>query len=263
MAIEIRQEEHGDVRLLALSGRLDTETSADLELALQDLKDAGATRFVIDLGEIGYVSSAGLRVLLALAKQLDGGRGSLKLCALNDAVRQVFDVAGFSRMFAIFPNRDVALGAAAKAPAKAAEPAKTTEPAKAAELAKAPPRSEAPLRAEAPAKVPPARPEAPAKAEAPPSPAPVPGPSELTRQATALLGAEQASPTAAPETAALARSAAELLGAVGKEKAAAKVRPEKPKAEPAPKPAAEAPKPAEPAETSGVLGKFRNLFGKK
>jgi anti-anti-sigma factor len=129
MAIEIRQEEVGEVRVLALSGRLDTETSADLELALQDLQGAGAKHFVIDLGDIGYVSSAGLRVLLALAKQLDGGRGSLKLCALNEAVRQVFDVAGFSRMFAIFPDRDAALGASAPlAPAPArVPPAKAQE----------------------------------------------------------------------------------------------------------------------------------------
>jgi len=115
MAIEIRQEEQGDVRILALSGRLDTETSADLELALQDLQAAGANQFLIDMADIGYVSSAGLRVLLALAKQLEGGRGALKLCALNDSVKQVFDVAGFSRLFAIFPDRAAALGAAAPA----------------------------------------------------------------------------------------------------------------------------------------------------
>ena len=115
MAIEIRQEEQGDVRILALSGRLDTETSADLELALQDLQAAGANQFLIDMADIGYVSSTGLRVLLALAKQLEGGRGALKLCALNDSVKQVFDVAGFSRLFAIFPDRAAALGAAAPA----------------------------------------------------------------------------------------------------------------------------------------------------
>jgi stage II sporulation protein AA (anti-sigma F factor antagonist) len=118
MAIEIRQEEQGDVRILALSGRLDTETSADLELALADLQAAGANRFVIDMADIGYVSSAGLRVLLALAKQLEGSRGSVRLCSLNDAVKQVFDVAGFSRMFAIFPDRDTALGAQSAAKPK-------------------------------------------------------------------------------------------------------------------------------------------------
>lgn len=109
MAFAIEQEQQGAVRILALSGRLDTETSADLELALQDLQAAGANHFLIDMAEIGYVSSAGLRVLLALAKQLDGGRGSLRLCELNAAVMQVFDVAGFSKLFSIYPTRTAAL----------------------------------------------------------------------------------------------------------------------------------------------------------
>jgi anti-anti-sigma factor len=164
VSIEIRQEEHGEVRVLALSGRLDTETSADLELALQDLQAAGASHFVIDLAEIGYVSSAGLRVLLALAKQLDGGRGSLKLCALNDAVKQVFDVAGFSRMFAIFPNRDAALGAAAPA---AAVPAKAPESALAKRAAALLGASES-------------------------SAAPDPASADLARTAARLLGSEKA-----------------------------------------------------------------------
>src|SRR5262249_26979224 len=68
---------------------------------------------------IGYVSSAGLRVLLATAKQLDGGRGVLRLCRLNGTVQEVFDVAGFSRMFAIFPTREAALGAPPPGGAKA------------------------------------------------------------------------------------------------------------------------------------------------
>jgi anti-sigma B factor antagonist len=115
MAFAIQQEQQGAVRILALSGRLDTETSADLELALADLQAAGATHFLIDMAEIGYVSSAGLRVLLALAKQLDGGRGSLRLCGLNAAVMQVFDVAGFSKLFLIYPTRDAALSGHAEA----------------------------------------------------------------------------------------------------------------------------------------------------
>jgi len=109
MAIEIEQEQLGTLRILALAGRLDTETAADLELALQDLLGAGERSFLIDLADIGYVSSAGLRVLLSLAKQLDGGKGSLRLCGLNAAVTQVFDVAGFSKLFAIFPDRAAAL----------------------------------------------------------------------------------------------------------------------------------------------------------
>lgn len=109
MGLEIRQDEEGAIRVLALKGRLDTETASDLELTLQDLLGAGERYFLLDLSGIGYVSSAGLRVLLGLAKKLDGGKGTLRLCGLNAAVRQVFDVAGFGKLFAIFANRDAAL----------------------------------------------------------------------------------------------------------------------------------------------------------
>ena len=67
MALGIRQDESDTIRVLTLSGRLDTETAADLELAMQDLLGAGERDFLIDLGGIGYVSSAGLRVRCAAA----------------------------------------------------------------------------------------------------------------------------------------------------------------------------------------------------
>jgi anti-anti-sigma factor len=114
LAIQITQELQGSTRIMALAGRLDTETAADVELALQDLLAAGERNYLFDLSGIGYVSSAGLRVLLSLAKKLDGGKGDLRLCGLNASVRQVFDIAGFSKLFAIFPNRDAALGQAPK-----------------------------------------------------------------------------------------------------------------------------------------------------
>ena len=109
MAIEIRQEQEGPFKVLALSGRLDTETAVDVELSLQDLLAVGERQFIIDLAGIGYVSSAGLRVLLSLAKQLDGGKGTLRLCGLNASVKQVFDVAGFSKLFTIIADRATAL----------------------------------------------------------------------------------------------------------------------------------------------------------
>ena len=93
MALEIGSETHGDFRVLKLAGRLDTETSADFELAAHDLTAAGEKRFIVDLGGISYVSSAGLRVLLALAKQMSSGGGELRLCGLAPSVRQVFDLS--------------------------------------------------------------------------------------------------------------------------------------------------------------------------
>jgi anti-anti-sigma factor len=117
VGLDIAQEQQDALRILALRGRLDTDTSADLELAVQDLLGAGARDFLIDLGGVSYVSSAGLRVLLALAKQLEGSKGRLRLCSLSPPVLQVFEVAGFSKLFAILKDRSAAVGTSAGKPA--------------------------------------------------------------------------------------------------------------------------------------------------
>lgn len=136
MALEIRDESVGDVLVLDLKGRLDTDTSADLELAVQDLLQTGARDFIINLAGVGYVSSAGLRVLLMLGKGVDG-KGSLRLAGLNPTVRQVFDVAGFTQLFTILPDREAAL--AQKIKTSASKPAASkSESAKPAEQKPAP-----------------------------------------------------------------------------------------------------------------------------
>lgn len=107
--MEIGQEQIGAVQVLTPVGRLDTDSAADFELAVQDLQAAGAKHFVVDFGKVNYVSSAGLRVLLSLAKTVDGGAGSLRVCGLNAQVKQVFDVAGFTKLFQMYAERKAAL----------------------------------------------------------------------------------------------------------------------------------------------------------
>lgn len=109
MALEIGSETQGEFRILRLVGRLDTETSADFELAAHDFTTAGDRRFVVDLAGISYVSSAGLRVLLALAKQTEAQGGALRLSGLSHGVRQVFELSGFSKLFSISPDVSGAL----------------------------------------------------------------------------------------------------------------------------------------------------------
>lgn len=107
--MDIESENHGQVLLLRPDGRLDTETAGELELALHDAFESGRRHFILDLTRISYVSSAGLRVLLALAKKLDGDIGTLRLAALNASVKQVFDIAGFTSLFDIRANHKAAL----------------------------------------------------------------------------------------------------------------------------------------------------------
>jgi anti-anti-sigma factor len=132
--MDIGSENHGQVLLLRPEGRLDTETAGELELALHDAFESGRRHFVLDLARISYVSSAGLRVLLALAKKLDGDIGSLRLAALNASVKQVFDIAGFTTLFDIRSNHKAALDKHPFAAATTSAPAPGTMVSTAASL---------------------------------------------------------------------------------------------------------------------------------
>ncbi len=71
--------------------------------------DAGTSKILINFAALEYISSAGLRVLLATAKKLKASGGDLKICSLNDTVQEVFDISGFSSILAVSANREEAL----------------------------------------------------------------------------------------------------------------------------------------------------------
>ena len=79
---------------LALEGRLDTTTAPQLETELKTaLADADSICF--DFEKLEYISSAGLRVLLAVHKQMKD-KGGMELCHVNEAIMEVFEVTGFT-----------------------------------------------------------------------------------------------------------------------------------------------------------------------
>lgn len=78
----------------ALEGRLDTTTAPELEQALKVDMD-GADELTLDFSKLDYISSAGLRVLLAAHKAM-GAKGGMKVTNANEMVREVFDVTGFA-----------------------------------------------------------------------------------------------------------------------------------------------------------------------
>jgi stage II sporulation protein AA (anti-sigma F factor antagonist) len=107
--MEIQEGRSGDVLVVTPRGRVDSTTSGDLEQRLLDLLGSGQRRLVLDLAGIEYISSAGLRVLLVVAKRLKTAQGDLVLCALTPAVRQVFELAGFLSIFQLEDSREAAL----------------------------------------------------------------------------------------------------------------------------------------------------------
>lgn len=106
--LDIQDTESAGARVLQLSGRLDTNTSTALDRHCAERVGLDA-RVAVDLAGVDYVSSAGLRVFLMLAKKLQKGGGKLVLCGLAPAVREVFDIAGFSRILDLADGREAAL----------------------------------------------------------------------------------------------------------------------------------------------------------
>jgi anti-anti-sigma factor len=101
--MEIHEQLQGNVLVLEPVGRLDSLTCREFDTRLlAALNGSGAV--VVDCTKLDYISSAGLRVLLVAAKQNRATGGRLALAALRDNLREVFDISGFSAIFAIHPT---------------------------------------------------------------------------------------------------------------------------------------------------------------
>ena len=97
------------VKVLAFEGRLDTQTSPDAQQQLTRLIEEGGTKILVNLEKLDYISSAGLRILLIVAKQLKTADGELRVCGLNDVVKEVFDISGFDMILPISASESEAL----------------------------------------------------------------------------------------------------------------------------------------------------------
>jgi anti-sigma B factor antagonist len=97
------------VTVVRFEGNLDTNTAPEAQDHLNGLASEGAAKILVDFEHLDYISSAGLRVLLATAKKLRGVGGNLRLCTLNETVAEVFEISGFSTIFAVFPSEAEAL----------------------------------------------------------------------------------------------------------------------------------------------------------
>jgi len=107
--MEINQTIVNNIPVVAVIGRIDATTSRDLETALNDLIDQNQADIVLDLGGVEYISSVGLRVMLAALKKVRPKKGDVKLVSLQPFVREVFEITGFTKLFSIYPTQGEAL----------------------------------------------------------------------------------------------------------------------------------------------------------
>ena len=106
--MKLTNSEKNGYRVIKFEGSLDTGTSPAVEKEINELIDQGTLKFVFNFEKTKYMSSSGLRVLLATAKKLKG-KGELKISNLNEVIEEVFDVSGFSSILNVYKTEEEAL----------------------------------------------------------------------------------------------------------------------------------------------------------
>ncbi len=96
--MKIDKNLEGNNLTITLEGRLDTNTAPDLEKEIESLD--GVENLIFDLKKLEYISSAGLRIILALQKIMNN-QGNMTIKNVNDDVKEVFEITGFSEILDI------------------------------------------------------------------------------------------------------------------------------------------------------------------
>ncbi|MBO4300187.1 MAG: STAS domain-containing protein [Desulfovibrio sp.] len=109
--MDITATQDNECAILALSGRMDATTAIEFDNAAQAAMNDGLTRILVDMKDLVYMSSAGLRSLLSLAKTMKIKQGRLCFCCLQPMVAEVFRISGFDRMLSVHTDREAGLAA--------------------------------------------------------------------------------------------------------------------------------------------------------
>ena len=97
--MNVRIEEQDGNMVAILEGNLDTAAATETEKAMSPLYDVEGKDIIIDCTDLAYISSAGLRIFLGILQNAQGKGGHVYIKGINDTVRGVFTITGFSNIF--------------------------------------------------------------------------------------------------------------------------------------------------------------------
>ena len=105
----VNTERNGDALIAKTEGRVDGVNAREFQVALETALDAGESAVILDMEQLSYISSAGLRVILLTAKTLQNQKAKFAVCSLSESVREVFEISGFDKIISIHPSQAEAL----------------------------------------------------------------------------------------------------------------------------------------------------------
>ncbi len=107
--MEIDQKNNNGIEIFSVKGSLDSNTSTEFETLIYAALENGQRKLILNLENLDYISSAGIRVMLKTTKDLKRMEGNIVLCALQDYVKEVFEIAGFDGYLNIEHNLETAI----------------------------------------------------------------------------------------------------------------------------------------------------------
>lgn len=107
MSLSLDREEN--TLIVSPQGRLDSNNAGAAEARIVEMIDAAAPQVVLDFSRLDYISSAGLRVVLGVAKRVKQANGRMALCSLQPHIREVFEISGFMTILTVCDDRSRAI----------------------------------------------------------------------------------------------------------------------------------------------------------
>ncbi len=109
MGFDIKWERIQDILVAIVLGRIDGSNAEEFQRALDAGIQPDDSALLLDFERVAYISSAGLRVCLAMARQFNGPGKQFGLCTPSDPVLEVFTISGFDKIISIYESRDAAI----------------------------------------------------------------------------------------------------------------------------------------------------------
>ena len=107
--MEIITNWEGNILVVKLRGRLDTNASMDFEHQVEESINFSKDNMILDFSELEYICSSGLRVIIQSAKKLKALQQELVLCSMEDYIQEVFEISGFDTFLKIFSTKEEAI----------------------------------------------------------------------------------------------------------------------------------------------------------
>ena len=107
--MNITTDRQGGALVAIAEGRVDGANAVDFHEALEAAISSDDTGMVLDFGGISYISSAGLRVVLLVAKTLQKQNAKMAVCSLSESIREIFEISGFDKIIPVHASRSEAL----------------------------------------------------------------------------------------------------------------------------------------------------------